>query len=137
MQETVELFDRFGVSLGMLILFVLTTIYILRRLLNSKDGILPEYVKAAIEHQAKLAESITSLTSSYGKSVDTLEQLAETTSALTTSHIERTDSLFKTMLHSCTVLEILSSKLDVKEQVLPHLQNIRMEVSQHFFEDRK
>ena len=65
-----EAFDRYGVSLVMLVMFILATIYILRRLLHDERGLLTSYIRSTNNQQTRLADTVTTMAETDAKVAD-------------------------------------------------------------------
>ena len=147
-----ELFDRFGVSIVILGLFIAGTAYGLKRLLNKDDGILTNYGKTVESAHQQLVTSYERLESTdrvmadllKGHSVqldqievhvvDTEEGvsgLQDAADAATKKQDATTAMLLRCADRACNVIEQLSAKLDAESEVAPHIAEIRSELRGH------
>ena len=144
-----QLFDRFGVSLVMLGLFIAATAYILHRLLNAKTGILTGYASDASQAHKQLAATVERMEQSDSQVADTLQQMQQLLLALKESagHLETvhfdphsrvaTIGLTRTARHACDVVEQMAKKLGIIDDVAPQLLAMREELDQHLEIDQQ
>ena len=147
-----ELFDKFGVSLVFLALFVSGTLYVLRRLLSKDNGILTNYGKTVESAHQQLVTSYERLESTdrvmaellkghtvqldqievhivdTGEGVSSLQDAADTAAH---KQDETTAMLLRCADRACNVIEQLSVKLDAESEVAPHIADIRAELRGH------
>lgn len=131
-----QVFDRYGVSVGMLVVFIIAGIYILRRLLHEDRGLLTNYVKSTTDQQAKLADTVECMARTDAKmaavldnmdtNIDKIEGLLTRSSATGSRHDNT--ALVVCYRHECDVLEAISDKLQVNERTKPLLDMMRREL---------
>lgn len=131
-----EAFDRYGVSLGMLVMFIMASIYILRRLLHDEKGLLTNYVRSTTAQQGRLASTVETMADTDAKVVDVLSTMnanitkIEDLLASTTTPGSRQDNtaLVVCYRHECDVLEVISDKLEINDKTKPLLDMMRREL---------
>jgi len=138
-----DLFDRYGIAWGMLALFVVATIYILRRLLNDNNGILTGYVRSTIDQQKQLADTVRDQAATDAKVAQCLEaseqrlaEIQKTVERVETMHYNphsqfATATLGRCFRHGCEVLEHISTKLEIDDKCKPLLDVMRRELDSH------
>ncbi len=131
-----EAFDRYGVSLVMLVMFIIATIYILRRLLHDERGLLTSYIRSTNNQQTRLADTVTTMAETDAKVADVLSSMdgsvrrIETILQRTSTPGNRGDNtaLIVCYRHECDVLEAISDKLEIDEKTKPLLDMMRREL---------
>lgn len=140
-----QLFDRFGVSLVMLALFIFGSGYMLKRLVG-KGGILTQYATAvgaahgktadAVEVMAENGERVAIQLTTMEKRLEGVENTASSMDTqLQDSHSKfATIGLTRCARHTCDILEHLAAKLDIPDKVAPSLAVMRSELDEHLRE---
>ena len=131
-----EAFERYGVSLVMLVMFILATIYILRRLLHDERGLLTSYIRSTNNQQTRLADTVTTMAETDAKVADVLGNMDGSISRIeailqrTTTPGNRGDNtaLVVCYRHECDVLEAISDKLEIDDKTKPLLDMMRREL---------
>ena len=129
-----EAFDRYGVSLCMLVMFIIATIYILRRLLHDERGLLTSYIRSTNNQQTRL--TVTTMAETDAKVADVLGNMDGSISRIeailqrTTTPGNRGDNtaLVICYRHECDVLEAISDKLEIDDKTKPLLDMMRREL---------
>lgn len=144
-----QLFDKFGVSICFLALFIVATGYILRRLLNDKNGIFTAYARNVTQQQQQLQQTHQQLADTVGDMAITDSQVAavldkmENRLAGLEDQAHRIEALhrdphspFATVAlsrcfrHGCDILEEIADKLEIKQQIQPQMALMRNELEQ-------
>ena len=143
MESFFQIFDRYGVSLGMLIVFLIGSAYVLRRLFNEKTGLLTNYMKetsqryerlgSTIETQAETGRRVATVMES---SDQTLRDIREASHRLEQMHFDpnsafSTVTLGKCFVNVCDVAEIMATKLEIDDKCKPHLDIMRRALKDH------
>jgi len=131
-----EAFDRYGVSLGMLVMFIIATVYILRRLLHDERGLLSTYVRSTTAQQGRLASTVETMADTDAKVADVLGTMndnitkieAVLSSTNTPGNRQDNTALVVCYRHECDVLEVISDKLDINDKTKPLLDMMRREL---------
>lgn len=133
-----DLFDRYGIAWGMLALFVLATIYILRRLLNENNGILTGYVRSTCEQQQRLANTVENMAETDAKVAammeredERLKQIEETAQRIESNAYGSSIALSRCFRHGLDLLDQVSEKLEIAEKCKPMITMMRRELEEH------
>ena len=130
-----EAFDRYGVSLGMLVMFIIASVYILRRLLHDERGLLSNYVRSTTEQQGRLANTVETMADTDAKVADVLGSMdgsiAKIESLLGKANLNGAadhTTLVVCYRHECDVLEAISDKLEINTKTKPLIDMTRREL---------
>lgn len=144
-----QLFDKFGVSICFLGLFIVATGYILRRLLNDKNGIFTNYARNVTEQQKQLQLTHQQLADTVGDMAQTDSQVASVLEKMEgrlgqledqAHRIEQmhrdphspfaTVALSRCFRHGCDILSEIAAKLEIQQQIQPQLALMKNELEQ-------
>ena len=133
---TFQAFDRYGVSVGMLVVFIIAAVYILRRLLHEERGLLTKYVQSTTDQQTRLADTVdrmaqtdakvATVLNGMGSNINKIETILARNSA--TGSRQDNTALVVCYRHECDVLEAIADKLQVNDRTKPLLDMMRREL---------
>lgn len=144
-QSWLELVDKFGVSIVMLVVlvgvFITASAYALRRLLSAKDGILTGYATRVENSHERLSESyerlektdeeISKLLKAHNVSLKDIEVVLTAADEKIKASEDTHMALLRCADKACDVVEELSVKLEAQPEISPHLTYIRTELRKH------
>ena len=149
-ESVLHLVDKYGVSLSLVVAFAFATVYILRRLLAEKNGILTQHFKSDAASREHLVDSVRTMATTGERigqvleGVNTrLESIEGIADRLERIHYDphsrfATMALGRCALDACDVAEKVVKQMDQQEtpgglisQVLPLLEGMRGQLKEH------
>ena len=134
METALKAIEQFGVSAVVIAFFVVSSGYVLRRLFNSKDGILTKVGERHIEYLSTSEKCLEQLATANGKLADNWEQQSGALARLAEQHDSEsspfaTVKLSRAGVHACDVLEKVANNLGITEACESSIESIRRELT--------